>query len=289
MAEQWTIGRILTWTTNYFGKKELDAPRLSAELLLSHALGCDRVRLYIDLDRPLEARELTAFRALIERRVAGASVWYVIGSRDFYGRRFKVDERVLVPRPETELLVERVLELIPSDGGARVLELCAGSGCISITLAAERANTCLIATDLSPDALVVARENAAALGAAERVTFLQGDLDAPLATLASAAPPFDLLIANPPYIASALLPSLPPEVRCEPRLALDGGADGLALIRRIVERAPRLLRPGGHLLLEIGDEQGSDLLELMRIHGLDHARIERDLAGLDRMAIARRP
>jgi len=286
MSEQpWTVRRVLGWTTQHFEKLGLDSPRLTAELLLAHVLHTSRVRLYTDLDRPLEAGELAAYRGLIARRAAGEPTSYLTGTREFYGRTFAVDPRVLVPRPETELLVEAVLQAVPRDAEIRVLDLCTGSGCVGITLALERPRFRVLATDTSPGAVEVARANAAALGPADRFEARLGDLLAPV----EGEPPFDVVVANPPYVPTGELPTLSPEVRREPPLALDGGADGLDVVRRIAEEAPRRLVPGGLLALEIGDGQGPAVHSLLEAAGYGSVRIERDLARHDRLALGTHP
>jgi len=281
----WTVRRVLGWTTQHFEKLGLDSPRLTAELLLAHVLHTSRVRLYTDLDRPLEAGELAAYRGLIARRAAGEPTSYLTGTREFYGRTFVVDPRVLVPRPETELLVEAVLQAVPRDAEIRVLDLCTGSGCVGITLALERPRARVLATDTSPGAVEVARANAAALGPADRFEARLGDLLAPV----EGEPPFDVVVANPPYVPTGELPTLSPEVRREPPLALDGGADGLDVVRRIAEEAPRRLVPGGLLALEIGDGQGPAVHSLLEAAGYGSVRIERDLARHDRLALGTHP
>jgi len=285
MSEPWTIRKVLTWTTQHFEKRGVEAPRLTTEMLLSHVLKLSRVRLYVDLDRPLDKEELAAFRALIERRMAGEPTQYLTGVREFYNRSFKVDARVLIPRPETELLVEAALHLLPKDAPGRALDVCTGSGCIAISLAAERPQATVLATDLSPDACALARENAQALGVAGRVTVLEGDLFAPV----PAAERFDVVVSNPPYIASAEIPTLSAEVRREPKLALDGGADGLVAIRRVVEGARRFLRPGGLLAMEIGETQGPAVKALLQAAGYADARVEKDLERRDRLAFGTQP
>nr|WP_242588478.1 peptide chain release factor N(5)-glutamine methyltransferase [Corallococcus macrosporus] len=285
MSDVWTIRRILTWTTGHFEKRGVDAPRLTTEILLAHVLKTGRVRLYVDLDRPLSKDELAAFKALIERRMAGEPTNYLTGTKEFYNRPFKVDARVLIPRPETELLVEAVLHSVPKDGPSRVLDVCTGSGCIAISIAAERPQATVLATDLSKDACALARENAQALGVAERVSVLEGDLFAPL-------PPgetFRVVVSNPPYIDSGDIAGLSPEVRREPRLALDGGPDGLAALRRVIQGARRVLEPGGLLALEMGETQGSAVLELLRAAGYADARVEKDLERRERMAFGTQP
>jgi release factor glutamine methyltransferase len=285
MSEPWTLRKLLTWTTQHFEKKGVDAPRLTTEVLLAHMLKTTRVRLYVDLDRPMEKDELTAFRALIERRLAGEPTQYLTGVREFYNRPFKVDPRVLIPRPETELLVEAALHKLPKDGPGMALDVCTGSGCIAISLAAERPQATVLATDLSPDACALARENAQALGVAERVTVLQGNLYAPLPPDAR----FDVVVSNPPYIASREIPTLSAEVRREPHMALDGGPDGLVLIRKVIEGARRVLKPGGLLAMEIGETQGGAVKELLQAAGYEDARVEKDLERRDRLAFGTQP
>ncbi len=282
--EAWTIRKVLTWTTQHFERREVDAPRLTGEILLSHSLKIGRVQLYLDLDRPLNKPELAAYRALIERRLAGEPTQYLTGAKDFYNRRFAVDPRVLIPRPETELLVEAVLRALP-EGEVRVLDLCTGSGCVGVSIAAERPTAQVLATDLSADACAVASQNVEALGVAARVKVVQGDLFAAV----PAGERFHAVVSNPPYIRTADLPTLQREVQREPRAALDGGPDGLALIQRILQGAPAVLEPGGLLALEIGDEQGPSVLQLLREAGYGDARIEKDLARLDRLALGTRP
>ncbi len=278
-AESWTPLRLLGWTQGFFAQRGVDAPRLTAELLLAHALGCDRVRLYLDFDKPLGDPELARYRALVKRRAEGEPTAYLTGVREFYGRRFLVDARVLVPRPETELLAEAALAALP--GGGAALDLGTGSGALAVTLALGRPGARVTAVDLSADALEVARLNAAALGA--EVQLLAGDLFDPL----PAGARFDVIVSNPPYVPSGELAGLQREVRREPRLALDGGPDGLALLRRIVEAAPRWLAPGGLLLLEMHESHLEALPALCRAAGFAQAEAVRDLAGLPRLTRAR--
>lgn len=284
-TEPWTVRRVLTWTTGHFEKKGLDAPRLTAEILLAHVLGVGRVRLYVDLDRPLQKAELAAYRGLIERRGDGEPTQYLVGKREFYGRSFLVDERVLIPRPETELLVESVLQHLPREEPSRVLDVCAGSGCIGVTVAAERPAASVWATELSRDAADVARGNAEALGVGGRVTVLEGDLLGPVPSGAR----FDVVVSNPPYVASAEISTLSPEVLHEPRLALDGGADGLSLYRRLVVDARRVLKPGGLLAVEIGETQGPALKALLEAAGYADVKIVKDLERRDRFAYGTAP
>lgn len=278
MSEPWTTLKLVAWTQGYFARSGVDAPRLTAELLLAHALGCDRVRLYLDFDKPLAEAELATYRDLVKRRAAGEPTAYLTGRQEFFGRTFKADRRALVPRPETELVVEAALAGLPEDGA--LLDLCTGSGCIAITVALERPRARVVAIDLSNEALGLARENAEALGA--RVELLQGDLYDPL-------PPdlrFDVIAANPPYVPSAEVPGLARELSYEPALALDGGEEGLAVARRLVREAPAHLRPGGALVVEMHESHREVLPRLCREAGLDRVEARRDLAGLWRYMVA---
>jgi len=279
-GETWTPLKLIAWTQGFFARSGVDAPRLTAEVLLAHALSCDRVRLYLDFDKPIGEAELAAYRELVRRRAAGEPTAWLTGRKEFCGLPFRVDARVLVPRPETELVVEAALAALPEGGAA--LDLCTGSGCIAISLARARPGARVVATELSAEALEVARANAAALAAA--VDLRQGDLYDPL-------PPgerFDVVVANPPYVPSGEIEGLSREVRREPRQALDGGADGLAVIRRVVAGAPERLREGGALVVEMHESHLASLPGLCREAGLADARAFRDLAGLPRWVVARR-
>lgn len=282
--DAWTVRKVLGWTAQHFEKNAIDAPRLTAEILLAHTLKSSRVRLYTDLDRPLEKTELAGYRGLISKRLEGQPTAYLTGSREFYGRPFAVDARVLVPRPETEHLVEAALRWLPKDAPSRVLDLCTGSGCVAVSIAMERPQASVWAVDLSPDAAQVARTNAETLGAGSRVTVLEGDLYAPV----PAGVRFDVVTANPPYIARGELAGLQKEVRQEPALALDGGPDGLDVVRRVIDGAGERLKPGGWLALEIGDDQGDAVMGLMARAGYLEVRLERDLARLDRLVCGRK-
>jgi release factor glutamine methyltransferase len=278
LPDQWTPLRLLAWTQGFFAQKGVDAPRLTAEVLLAHALRCDRVRLYLDFDKPLGDPELGAYRELVRRRAEREPTAYLVGKKEFYGRAFAVDPRVLVPRPETELVLEAALAALPADGAA--LDLCTGSGALGVTLALERPGAQVTATDISTGALEVARANAAALGA--HVGLLVGDLWAPLPGDAR----YDVIVSNPPYVPRGELDTLSPEVRREPRLALDGGDDGLAISRRIVAGAPAHLRPGGVLVLEMHEGHVHALPRICLEAGFSRADAHRDLAGLPRYVVA---
>ncbi len=280
----WTIESLVKWATDDFRARGIESPRLDAEVLVAWALGIDRIRIIIDGKRPLMGDELARLRDLIKRRRAREPIAYLRGEREFYGRRFAVDKRVLVPRPDTETLVDvAIARTSHVSMSMRGLDLCTGSGCVAITLARLRPTVRIHATDVSADALSVARANALRLGA-YNVSFSEGDLfDARIPW-----PKVELVTANPPYIATAELGTLMPDVRdFEPRLALDGGSDGLALVRRIVEAAPRALVAGGVLALEIGAGEAAATTALFEARGFreitttrDYGKIERVVSGL---------
>ncbi len=282
----WTIRRVLAWTAKDFAERGIESARLDAELLVAHALKLGRVALYMDLDRPLTEAERGAVRDLVKRRRHHEPVAYIVGAKEFWGRRFVVSPAVLVPRPDTEAVIERALELLPEDATGRVLDLCTGSGILGLTLAAERPGAQVDLTDLSKDALSVARQNAEALGVADRVRLLEGDLFAPL----GADDRYVLVASNPPYIPDAEIAELAPDVRDhEPRLALAGGADGFVLHRRLVEGAPRVLEPGGTILVEVGAGQAPALEEIFRAADwVESTARHRDLGGIERVVEARR-
>ena len=285
MNDTWTIRAVLGWTADYFNRRGVDAPRLTAEVLLAFVLQATRVQLYVDLDRPLKPKELAAYRALIERRISGEPTQYLTGTREFYGRPFAVDPRVLIPRPETELLVDTALEAIPKDAPCRVLDVCTGSGCVAVTLAAERSNATVFATELSSAACEVARSNVATLKVGDRVRVLEGDLFGPL----ERGSLFHVVVSNPPYVPSEEIAALAAEVRREPRMALDGGGDGLEITRRLADQAPSWLGPGGMLAVEISEGQGPEALRLLQSAGLVRAGLRKDLSRLDRLVFGYKP
>jgi release factor glutamine methyltransferase len=280
----WTIESLVKWATDDFRTRGIDSPRLDAEVLVAWALGIDRVRIIVDGKRPLVGDELARLRELVKRRRAREPVAYLRGEREFYGRRFLVDKRVLIPRPDTETLVEVAMaRTTHCSMSLRGLDLCTGSGCVAVTIARQRPTVRVHATDISPDALAVARVNALRLGA-YNVSFSAGDLFAANAPW----PKHDLVTANPPYVASGDLEMLMPDVKdFEPRVALDGGADGLALVRRIVADAPAHLVPGGVLAVEIGAGEAAATTALFEARGFrdvtttrDYGKIERVVSGV---------
>jgi release factor glutamine methyltransferase len=276
----WTILRVLTWTEQRFNERGLGTPRLDAQVLLAHVLQKDRVYLYTHFDQPLQPPELAAYRALIQRRLAGEPVAYLVGTKEFRSLELHVDARVLIPRPDTETIVDVALALVGDEG--RVVDIGTGSGAIALALKHSRPALDVLAVDRSPDAAAVARANAERLALAVEV--LEGDLLAPVA----ARGPFALVVANPPYIPTGDLAALAVEVRREPHTALDGGRDGLDLVRRLVTDAPPLLAPGGALAMEIGAGQAPAVAALFAADGrYAAAEVTQDLGGIERVVAAR--
>lgn len=281
----WTTLKVLDWTTRRFADAGIVAARLEAQVLLAHVLSCTRVQLYTGFDRPLVASELAGYRELIRRRLAGEPVAYLVGEQEFWSLPFWVDAAVLVPRRDTETVIEEVLERVGDRAAAwTVADVCTGSGCIAVTLARELAAARVIATDVSAPAVALARRNAERNGVGERVDVREGDLLSPLAGVR-----VDVLVSNPPYVATAVMSTLAPEVQREPRLALDGGADGLDVLRRLVAGAVDLVAPGGHVVLEHGFDQAAAVRALLDATGaFEPASSRADLGGHARVTAARR-
>jgi release factor glutamine methyltransferase len=292
MSDSWTIGRVVKWAADDFKAKGLDSPRLDAELLLCEVLGVDRIRILLDAERPLAPAELSRYRDLIKRRRVHEPVAYLRGSREFYGRSVLVDRSVLIPRPDTETLVEVALRRTrPIHAFARLLDLCTGSGCVAISLARERPTWHVDAVDLSPDALATARKNAQRLGAVWNVRWLEGDLFAPLGEVSRPAvstggrrPRYDIITANPPYIPDAELLELDAGIRdFEPRMALSGGVDGFSITTRLVAAAPGFLADGGVLAVEIMAGTSAEVMVLFEQAGFVDIEVTRDYGGTDRV------
>ena len=286
-SEPWSIRRVLAWATDDFKRRGNKSARLDAELLLGEALGLDRIKLIVEAERPLADDELSRYRDLIKRRRASEPIAYILGRREFFALPMRVDRRVLIPRPDTEILVETALHGTRDQHlYGRMLDLCTGSGCVAIAFAKERPTWRVTAVDLSPDAAAVARENVQRAGVVHNVAVLEGDL---FATLPEGAQ-FELITANPPYIPSDEIAGLDADVRdFEPRLALDGGADGLDITRRLVGTAARYLSPGGLLALEGGFDQAPAVEELLQGAGFSQIVRSKDLAGVERVVSGRRP
>lgn len=269
----WTTLAVLDWTTKRFAEAGIGSARLEAQLLLAHVLACTRTQLYTGFDKPLAETELAGYRELIKRRLAGEPVAYLLGEHEFWGMPFYVDPSVLVPRPDTETVVE-VARSLRADRAApcRVLDLCTGSGVIAISLAKELPAARVVATDVSEAAVAIARRNAERNAVAERVDVRLGDL-----WDAVAGERFDLICSNPPYIASSVIPTLAAEVKREPVLALDGGPDGLQFYDRICAAARIHLEPGGALVVEHGFDQADAVRERFVAAGLTRVTLVYDL------------
>jgi release factor glutamine methyltransferase len=273
--------------SSHFKERGIDSPRVSAEMLLASVLGCDRMRLYMEADRPASSEELSALRELVRRAARHEPVQYLVGHAWFFSRRFEVDRSTLIPRPSTESLVEEALRWLEERGldAPAVLDLATGTGCIAISVAAQRADAAIVATDLVPAAIELARRNATALGVVERIDLRAGSLWEPL----RAAETFDLILSNPPYISDAEWEEVPPNVReWEPQTALRGGIDGLALVRAVISGAGARLNPGGLLLVEIAASQEQPALRLAEEAGLRELAVHRDDEGLPRVLAGRR-
>ena len=291
----WTIKRVLDWTSGYLERKGDEHPRLSAEWLLANVCGLSRVELYVNFDKPLEAGELDAMHAAIERRAAGEPLQYVTGEMPFRHIVLKCERGVLIPRPETEVLVDAALEGVDaaaekSDEGAgpvRVLEVGTGTGCIALSIASERPGALVTATDLSPRAVELAARNREALGLEEAVDVIECDLATGVSPDLMGS--FSVLVSNPPYIPTQVLrDEVPAEVAdFEPELALDGGDDGLDVFRRLVELAPEALAPGGMLAVELFEGALDAAADLVRAQGgWGSVEVREDLTRRPRVLVA---
>lgn len=258
--ERWNIGRLLTWTTDFLRRKGAESPRLDAEVLLAHVLDWPRVQLYTHFEEPVGDRDRAAFRELVRQRAEGRPVAYLVGRKEFYSLTLAVSPDVLIPRPDTETVVVEFLSLFKGRDAPRALDVGTGSGAIALACVSQHKTARFLATDRSPKALALARANAEKLGLGERIAFREGDLYG----AAAGEGPFDAILSNPPYIATDEIDALEPGVRDnEPHLALDGGPDGLAVVSRLIAGAPSRLKPGGHLILEIGSAQERPVRDLI--------------------------
>ena len=312
----WTIGRILKWTEQYFKDKGIESPRLDAEVLLAHVLEKQRIYLYVHFDEPLQPAELAAYREMIKQRVLRVPVAQILGEKEFMGLTFKVTADTLVPRPDTEILVQAAVERLKAMKGEakapedealadgeeassaanrdeaavdvsqeplRIADIGTGSGAICLSVLRYLAGTVADTVDISPEARAVAEENAASLGLQDRVTFHTGDLLQPLVGMTFAA-----ILSNPPYIPEADIATLAPEVRLkEPHTALSGGRDGLDFYRRLAKEAPAMLVPGGFMAFEVGIHQAEPVAALAKANPLiARTEILPDYAGIDRVVVA---
>jgi release factor glutamine methyltransferase len=325
--QPWTIIRLLEWTRGFFTSKGIDDARLEAELLLAHALGTERMQLYMQHDQVVAEPALSTFRDLVKRRAERVPSQYLLGTACFRHLELKVTPAVLIPRPETEILVDEALDLIrprhrpewefargefvdhrtdeaaeaepeliatgdapPAPREARVLDLCTGSGCIALAIAGECPHATVIATDVSAEALEVARENVETCGFGDRVTLLEGDLFAALDSLPKDERTFDLITANPPYVNDRDMATLMPEVRDhEPHIALASGPDGMTVIDRLLAEAPAHLKPGASMLMEIGYDQADEVRRRVdEGSALALVKVRKDLSGHERIVHVRR-
>jgi release factor glutamine methyltransferase len=285
--EAWTVSRLLAWTREHLERCEVESPRLCAEILLAHAMGCERIKLFTQFESAPERNVLERFRELVRQAAAGRPIAYLTGTKEFFSLTFEVTPDVLIPRPETEVLVERAIHLVRESAGSvqSLVDLGTGSGCIAISLAKHLPEAVISASDVSEAALQVARRNANRHGVAERIDFRVGDLFTPW----PASERFDAILCNPPYVATSESDALPATVRdFEPHAALFAGADGLSVMRRLIGEAPGRLRAGGHLLLEVAYNQASAVRGLLDESGWHAIVAYRDILDHERVVHARR-
>jgi len=289
-GDVWTVGRLLTWTTDWLAGRGSESPRLDAEVLLAFVRGCPRIALYTAVDGPVNEEERARFRSLVKRRGEGEPVAYLVGSREFFSLPFVVSPAVLVPRPETEGLVIRVLDLCQTAGEIsqrpRIIDVGTGSGAIVVTVAKRLPQAELVATDISPEAIAVASDNARRHGVAERIEFVACDLLSDPRVVG----PWDVIVSNPPYVREDEFDALPRDVRLhEPRTALVSGPTGVELVARLAAEAAEKLVPGGWLLMEIGPSTAAAAEEVVAAQaGLSLEPTLKDMAGLPRIVQARR-
>jgi release factor glutamine methyltransferase len=282
----WTLLELLRWTTDHFADLGIESPRLDAECLLAEALGVDRMRLYLDFDKPASPSERAAFRELVRRRAdERVPVAQLIGEKEFWSLPIRVTSDVLSPRPDTETLVSAALERLPEvEAEARVLDLGTGSGAVALAIAKERPKARVTATDLSAAALKIAEENAQTLEVSDRFRFVEGHLFEPVA-----GEEFDLVVSNPPYLADGERSELAPELAHEPAMALFAGPDGLEVLRELVAKVGNFLAPGGGFAVELAPNQAPIVAQWCSEAGLQDVRKHRDLAGRLRVVSAHNP
>ena len=290
-SKMWSVVDLLDWTTGYFQQHGIPNPRLDAEVLLGHLLKKSRLQLYLHFEMPVFQEHLTPFRELIKKRIAHTPVSYLTNRKEFMSLDFYVDERVLIPRPETEQLVETILTA-ETENFQRLLELGTGSGVIATCLAVQHSEWEIVATDISESALAVARKNAEIHACTAQIKFLSGDLFEPVAAIcANGDAQFDWIVCNPPYIKNTERDTLSPDVRDhEPEIALFAGSDGLDVIRRLIAEAPKYLAPTGKLILEIGATQANTIRTLLEAESAYATyKLFKDYAGKERIVLASVP
>ncbi len=284
LTTEWTIREVLNWTRGYFENAGIVQPRLEAEILLAHALEVDRLHLYLAPDKPLTQDERTRYRGVVQQRRSGTPLQHLIGEVNFYGLRFRVDREALIPRSETEELLDQVLQRVPRDGHICCLDLGTGTGVIAVCLARYLPSADVEAVDISSAALDIARDNARLNNVEDRIRFIQSDWFTRVEGC------YDFIASNPPYIPSQAIENLAVEVRDhEPAAALDGGPDGLDAVRAIAAGLREHLNPGGVVLMEIGSDQGRAAVEILTAIGLVDVTIERDMAEKERFVVGRCP
>jgi release factor glutamine methyltransferase len=260
VEEPWTVGRLLAWTATYLKRHGSESPRLDAEVMLAHVLSWKRVELYTHFGEEVGIEPRASFRELVRRRAEGAPVAYLVGHKEFYSLPFEVNNAVLIPRPDSEFTVVEFVDHTRDLKAVRAVDVGTGSGCLAIASVRQHPDARFIAIDRSPAALEVAKRNATALNVSDRIDFRLGDLLDPVAGL----DPFDVIVSNPPYIPTREIENLERGVRdYEPHQALDGGPDGLGVVKRLIAESARYLKPGGHLILEIGDAQEEPVRSLI--------------------------
>ncbi|MFA9459373.1 peptide chain release factor N(5)-glutamine methyltransferase [Thiohalorhabdus methylotrophus] len=284
MAGAWTVRAVLEWTAGHLAETGSESGRLDAELLLCHALGVERLQLYLDPDRPLDESERAAYRELVRARARGAPVAHLVGEREFWSLPLRVTADTLIPRPDTEVLVEQALGHLPEGQPGRALDLGTGTGCIAAALARERPELQVDAVEASPEAAAVATDNMARLDLEDRVAVHTGSWFEPLGDAV-----YDLIVSNPPYIPEADPHLEAGDVAAEPREALAAGPEGLNAYRTLVPAAIEHLGPGGWLMLEIGWDQGDTVSALFEENGFTEVAVHRDYGGRDRVVVGRRP
>ncbi|MCH4166981.1 MAG: peptide chain release factor N(5)-glutamine methyltransferase [Megasphaera sp.] len=281
MNKIWTIGSILQWTQQYFSRKGIDSPRLDAEILLGHILQKERIYLYAHYDEPMNPEELAQYREIIQKRANRMSVAHILGKKAFMGLDFKVNTAVLIPRPETEMLVETVLEAEGRQGAPAVLDMGTGSGAIILSLLHFLPKAVGTGVDISSKALHVAEENGRLLQLSQRITWIESDLFAtvPVQT-------FDWIVSNPPYLTRQDMERLQPEVQYDPQCALYGGTDGLDVYRHIAAASPSYVKDGGHCAVEIGAGQADDVIAIFTAQSAyTYDKTVKDYSGIDRVLV----
>lgn len=288
--ETWTITKLLNWVTQYLTEKGIDAPRLSAELLLSNVLGLKRIELYTQYNSPVAEPQLSRLRELVKRAGGHEPIAYLVGKTEFYSMEINVTPDCMIPRPETELLVQRAIEFLRTRNGIqKVCDLCTGSGCVAVAIAQNYPNVRIIATDICDAALAVAATNVEKHHLKDKITLLSGDLFDPIIPQLDTGK-FDLIVCNPPYVSSGEYEKLDKNVKdYEPQLALLAGEDGMDIYRRIIEKVDSFLKSDAALIMEIGYAQGTAIRELLEQTGIfTEVKIEKDFHNNDRIVTAQR-